>query len=179
MHYSTASITIVIAYCFRTEIYNHVITRYLKMGAGQCLEDFRRNYHIKKSLAFRKSLMIRKEKARKNQMKMHLAQIQQDRSPKKRSSHIRLLALVNEVKEEVSSLYKKSELQYLCNAYKVQFLTSWNKAKLVKAMVQAISAHDLIPLHQETSLYTVETVETEVLASNHIRKVPVLRLRRV
>lgn len=49
----------------------------------------------------------------------------------------------------------------------------------MKALVQAISAHDHIPLHQETSLYAVETVETEVSTSNHTRKVPVLRIRRV
>jgi hypothetical protein len=39
------------------EIYCDVITRYLKMGAGQFLRDFRRDYHLKKSLAHRKLLM--------------------------------------------------------------------------------------------------------------------------
>ena len=84
------------------EIYNDVITRYLKIGAGQFLQDFFRDYYPKKSLALRKSLMLRRAK---NQMKVHLAQI--DRSPRKRSSQIRLLPLVNHVKEEISGLYKK------------------------------------------------------------------------
>ena len=147
------------------------------MGAGQFLQDFRRDYHIKKSMALRKSLMLRKEKARKNQMKVHLAQIEQDRSPRKRSSHIRLLALINDVNEEISSLYKKPELQHLCNAYKVRFHTTWNKAKLAKALVQAIPAYDHIPHHQITSIYTVETVENDV--PDQVRQVPVLRLRRL
>jgi hypothetical protein len=159
------------------EIYNDVITRYLKMGAGQFLQDFRRDYHLKKSLALRKSLMLRKEKARKNKMKVHMAQIEQDRSLRKRSSHIRLLALVNDVKEEICSLYKKNELQHLCNAYKVRFLTTWNKAKLAKALVQAIPTFDHIPHHQITSNYTVETVETDV--PDQGLQVPVLRLRRL
>ena len=47
------------------DIYKDVVTRYLKMGAGQFLRDFRRDYHIKKSLAHRKSLMLKKEKAKK------------------------------------------------------------------------------------------------------------------
>ena len=147
------------------------------MGAGQFLQDFRRDYHIKKSMALRKSLMLRKEKARKNQMKVHLAQIEQDRSPRKQSSHIRLLPLINDVNEEISSLYKKPELQQLCNAYKVRFRTTWNKAKLAKALVQAIPAYDHIPHHHITSIYTVETVENDV--PDQVRQVPVLRLRRL
>ena len=106
------------------EIYSDVITRYLKMGAGQFLRDFRRDYHLKKSLAHRKFLMSKKEKARKGRMKVHLAQIEQDRSERKRASNIRLFALINEVKEEVGTLYKKAELQHLCDAYKVKYLKS-------------------------------------------------------
>ena len=108
------------------------------MGAGQFLRDFRRDYHLKKSLAHQKSLMSKKEKARKGRMKVHLAQIEQDRSERKRASHIRLLALINEVKEEVGTLYKKAELQHLCDAYKVKYLKSWNKGQLSKALTQVI-----------------------------------------
>ena len=120
------------------EIYKDVISRYLKMGAGQFLRDFRRDYHIKKSLAHRKLLTSRLEKARKCQMKVHLTQ---DRSYGKRSSHIRLLALINEVKEGIESLYKKPELLHLCDAYCVKLLRSWNKKIRAKALVQAIPVH--------------------------------------
>ncbi len=67
-----------------------------------------RYYNITSLIALQKSLMIRKEKAKKNKMKVYMVQIKQDRSPRKRSSHIRLLALVNDVKEEICSLYRKN-----------------------------------------------------------------------
>ena len=68
-------------------MYKDIVTRYFKMGAGQFLRDFRRDYHIQKSLAHRKSLMVRKEKSRKRQMKVHLAAIGQDRSRKESVAH--------------------------------------------------------------------------------------------
>lgn len=100
------------------------------MSAGQFLQDFRRDYHNKKCLALQKSLIIKKEKARKNQMKVHLSQIEQDRGRRKWSSHIRLLALVNEVKEGLSSLYKKSELQYYATPTMYDFLHRGTKLSL-------------------------------------------------
>ena len=69
------------------EIFEEVVTRYLMMGAGQFLRDFRRDYHIKKSLAHRKTVLIRKEKDKGRRMKVYLSQIEQDRSHRKRSSH--------------------------------------------------------------------------------------------
>ena len=156
------------------EIYCDAITRYLKMGAGQFLRDFRRDYHLKKSLAHRKTLMPKKEKARKSRMKLHLAQIEQDRSERKRSSHICLLALVNDLNEDVGTLYKKSELQHLCDAYGVRYLKSWNKGKLSKELTQVIPTYDHIPYHQITSTYVIQV--TELPAPN---RVPVLRLRRL
>lgn len=156
------------------EIYCEVITRYLKMGAGQFLRDFRRDYHLKKSLAHRKSLMAKKVKERKGRMKVHLAQIEQDRSERKRSSHIRLLALVNEVKEDVGTLCKKAELQHLCDAYGVRYLKSWNKGQLSKELTQAIPIYDHIPYHQITSTYVIQATEL-----NALDRIPVLRLRRL
>lgn len=68
------------------EIFKSIVLRYLKMGAGQFLCDFRRDYHIKKSLAHRKLLMSKQEKARKKSMKVHMPEIEKDRSPGKRSA---------------------------------------------------------------------------------------------
>lgn len=144
------------------------------MGAGQFLRDFRRDYHLKKALAHRKSLMLRQERVREKEKKVLLAQIARDRSKKKRSSHIRLLALVNDMKERIETLYKKAELEVLCDAYGVKYVKSWNKTRLAKELIQKIPACDNIPYHQLTSNYLVETVETEATD-----KVPVLRLRRI
>ena len=144
------------------------------MGAGQFLQDFRRDYHLKKSLAHRKTLMSKKEKPSKGRMKVHLAQIEQDRSERKRASHIHLLALIDEVKEEVGTLYKKAELQHLCDAYKVKYLKSWNKGQLSKALIQVIPTYDHIPDHQLTSTYAIQATEFD-----SPDRIPVLRLWRL
>ena len=80
----------------------------MKMGAGQFLRDFRKDYHVRKSLAHRKAITQKKEKANEKRMKVHLQQIEQDRTPGKKVSHIRLLSLVNELKEcGLARLYSK------------------------------------------------------------------------
>ena len=96
------------------EIFKEVITRYFRMGAGQFLRDFRRDYHLKKSLAHRKSLMVRKEKARRREMKVKLVHISHDKSPRKKVSHTKLLALVDELKVDgLVSLYRiKKSLKF-------------------------------------------------------------------
>ena len=118
--------------------------------------------------------MSKKEKARKGWMKVHLAQIEQDRSKRKRASHIRLLALINKVKEEVDTLYKKAELQHLCDAYKVKYLKSWSKGQLSKALTQVIPTYDHIPHHQLTSTYAIQATEFD-----SPDRIPVLRLCRL
>ncbi|CAB3981947.1 ATP-dependent DNA helicase PIF1 [Paramuricea clavata] len=80
-----------------SELFMEIVERYMKMGAGQFLRDFRRDYHLKKSLAHRKAVLQRKEKANERRMKVHFKQMEQDRSPGKRISHARLLSLVNEL----------------------------------------------------------------------------------
>ena len=53
-------------------MYDEIVGRYMKMGAGQFLRDFRRDYHIKKSLAHRKAVRQRKDKADEKRMKVQL-----------------------------------------------------------------------------------------------------------
>ena len=84
------------------------------MGAGQFLRDFRKEYQLKKSLAHRKAVLQRAEKAKRKKMKLHIPQIEQDKSNSKQLSHLKLCSLVNEVKTEgVKALYSKKELQQL------------------------------------------------------------------
>jgi hypothetical protein len=61
----------------------------MKMGAGQFFRDYRRAYYIQKSMAHRKVVLQRKEKAKKRKMKVLLKQIEEDKSVCKRRSHIR------------------------------------------------------------------------------------------
>ena len=158
------------------EIFKEVITRYFRMGAGQFLRDFRRDYHLKMSLAHRKSLMVRKEKARRREMKVKLVHISHDKSPRKKVSHTKLLALVDELKVDgLVSLYRKEELKVLCNAYACRFLSKWNKRQLASSLSEAIRMHEDMPCHEETSNYSVHVVGDV----EDVDRVPVLRLRRL
>ncbi|CAB3986730.1 ATP-dependent DNA helicase PIF1 [Paramuricea clavata] len=156
------------------EMYNEVIERYFKMGAGQSLRDFRRDFHVKKSLAHRKEVMEKKKKAEENQMKVHLPEIEQDRSASKKVSHVRLLALVNKLGEGgLKRLYKKNDLHHLCDAYNVRWVSRWNKVKLASELAISIPLYDAIPCHQITSTYAVNLVQ------QNAGRVPVLRIRRL
>jgi hypothetical protein len=85
----------------------------------QFLHDFRRDYHLKKSLAHRKAVLQRKEKVNERRMKVHFKQMEQDRSPGKRISHAHLLSLVNELTHKgLTRLYTKCELQRLCGSHR-------------------------------------------------------------
>ena len=76
------------------------------MGAGQFLRDFRRDFRLKKAMAHRKAVLARKEKAELRQ-KVDLAEIRNDKSPMKKSSHVRLVALATQLKEAgLMRLYK-------------------------------------------------------------------------
>jgi hypothetical protein len=158
------------------EIYEEVTVRYLKMGAGQFLRDFRRDYHIKKSLAHRKAVTQRKQKANEKRMKVHFQHIEQDRSPGKKVSHVRLLSLVNELKDNgLTRLYTKNELQCLCSGYNVRYLSKWNKGKLSAELAHAISHCESMPSSPVTSKYVVDTIVRE----DQPALIPVLRLRRL
>ena len=144
------------------------------MGAGQFLRDFRRDFHIKKSMAHRQAVLQKKKKAEEKRLKVQIPEIEQDRSEDKKVSHMRLLDLVNKLGSEgITRLYSKKELQHLCAAYNIRLVSRWNKMKLALELAQAIPQFDAIPRYEITSTYTVDVVEGR---SNGI---PVLRIRRV
>lgn len=144
------------------------------MGAGQFLRDFRRDFRLKKAMAHRKAVLARKEKAEELRQKVDLAEIKKDKSPKKKSSHVRLVALATQLKEAgLMRLYKKLELQQLCEAYGIRWVAKWNKRRLVKELFQKLICQEM-PSHQLLSRY-------EILPqpANVTNRIPVLRLRRV
>ena len=98
-----------------SEIYMDIIERYMKMGAGQFLRDFRRDYNIKKTIAHRKAVFQRKKKADEKKMKVHLQQIWNDRSSCKKTSHARFIALVSKLTHKgLYTIYTKGQLQQRC-----------------------------------------------------------------
>ena len=131
----------------------------MKMGCGQFLRGFRRDFHLKKSMAHWKAVLQRKEKAAEKRLKVELETIENDRSPLKRSSHVRLLALISQVKEKgVMRLYTKNELQKLCSAYGVNYMTRWNKSKIAKELTLKVASCTEMPCHDVMLRFTVEEV---------------------
>ncbi|CAB3994285.1 Hypothetical predicted protein [Paramuricea clavata] len=146
------------------------------MGTGQFLCDFRRDYHITKSLAHRKAVTQTKQKANEKWMKVHFQHIEQDRSPGKKVSHVRLLLLVNELKDNgLTCLCTKNELQRLCNGYNVRYLLKWNKGKLSAELAHAILHCENMPSSPVTSKYVVAIIVRE----DQPALIPVLNLRRL
>lgn len=159
------------------KIFKEVVERYLKLGCGQFLRDFRRDFHLKKTLAHRKAVLARKEKAKEKQMKIELRAIENDRSPSKRSSHLRLIALINQIHEKgMTRLYKKTELQQLCRAYGIRIMAKWNKSKLVNELVSKVNKCIDIPCHEIMSRYAVDAIYRPEDTPDRL---PVLRFRRI
>lgn len=157
------------------ELQREIVIRYVKMGAGQFLRDFRKNYQLQKTFAHRKSLMQKKEKASKKKLKVHIPQVEKDASRGKKLSHLRLRALVEKMNAEgLQSLYQKNELQKLCDAYNVIYVLRWNKKQLAKDLAQAILQNEAIPAPQVLSCY-----RSELLEKDREDRIPVIRIRRM
>lgn len=130
------------------QLYEDVTVRYFKLGAGQFLRDFRREFQLKKAMAHRKAVLARKKKTEEKKMKIEINDIKDDRSPLKRSSHVRLLALAVQMKERgLMRLYKKKELEQLCVAYGIRCMAKWNKYRLAKEVFENITTCSEIPCH--------------------------------
>lgn len=158
----------------RLELYREVVLRYLRMGAGQFLREFRKDYKLQKTLAHRKSILQKREKASRKKLKVPICQIERDTSKDKKLSHVRLRALVAQLnKEGLHTLYKKNELQKLCDAYNVRYISRWNKRKLAHDLAEAIMSNEVIPAPFLLSFYQCELVEAE-----QKNRVPTIRIKR-
>ena len=160
------------------KIFDEVIQRYMRLGSGQFLKDFRRDYNLKKTLAHRKAVLARKEKDQERQLKVQIKAIEEDRSSSKRASHLRLVALIKQIHEKgIVKLYTKAELKQLCGAYDVNIKAKWNKSQLVKELTSKIIECTEMPCHGLMSNYTVE----EIVRSDNAApsRLPVLRFHRL
>ena len=128
------------------QLYEDVVTRYVKMGVGEFLRDFRRDFKLQKTEAHRKKVVERKKKKDLKSSKVTLTSIRNDTSPNLRNSHIRLQAMITE-QETIfqSAVYSKDELQLLCTAYGLAFRRSDSKAKLSEKLTAKIKASSHVP----------------------------------
>ena len=132
------------------------------MSVSQFLRDFRKDYQSKKSLAHRKAVLQEKQKADTKRIKVHIPQIEQDKSHNKQLSHLRLRALLANIKAEgLKGMYSRKELQQLCDAYNVQILSRWNKTKIPSDLAEAVLGHESMPSPQVLSSYRAVLVGEE------------------
>ena len=156
------------------QLFKEVVTRYLKMGVGEFLREFRRDFKLEKTELHSKKVVEKKKKKDLTSSKVTLQSIKEDMSANKKNSHQRLQVMVND-KETIfqTSVYSKSELQLLCKAYSVVFRKNDSKMRLSDKLVQQIrNSHD-IPLphildetlqYPETSSSTVTSAPTCIVA---------------
>ena len=132
------------------------------MSVSQFLRDFRKDYQSKKSLAHRKAVLQEKQKADTKRIKVHIPQIEQDKSRNKQLSHLRFRALLANIKAEgLKGMYSRKELQQLCDAYNVQILSRWNKTKIASDLAEAVLGHESMPSPQVLSSYRAVLVGEE------------------
>ena len=104
---------------------DHVVTRYVKIGVGEFLREFRRDFKL------RKKVVEKKKKKDLVSSKVTVESIKKDTSVNKGNSHRRLMTMLDQ-QESIfqSNVYSKSELQLLCKAYGLVFRRSDSKALL-------------------------------------------------
>ncbi len=108
-----------------------IIDRFFKMGAGQYIRDFRRDYNIRKTERVEERVAD----------KVTLEAIKQDTSHQKQDSHNLLVALVTKSPDIFnSSAYTKKEIKILFQAYEERFAGSWKKEQLNEKLVLRIKS---------------------------------------
>lgn len=120
-------------------ILGDVVDKFFKMGAGQYIRDFRRDFNVEKTEAHRKRVQEKKLVRERVADKITLQVIKDDNSEQKQDSHNLLVALVTKrPKIFETSTYTKQEIKTIYEAYGQRFEASWNKVKLNEIIVKHI-----------------------------------------
>lgn len=120
------------------KLFKDVVTHHVKMGIGEFMRDFRRDFQLHKTEAHHKKVAERKKKDLVSS-KVTIASINEDSSANKQSSHQPLqVMLVQQEKIVQSTVYTKSEVGMICKAYGVSFRQSDTKTKLSEKLVEKI-----------------------------------------
>jgi len=77
----------------RKDLFDDVVERYFKMGAGQFLRDFRRDNQIRRTEAHRKRMAEKAKKDDAKKSKITIQELKEDKSEGKVVTHKQLLAL--------------------------------------------------------------------------------------
>ena len=119
--------------------------KYFKMGAGQYLRNFRRDFQWKKKEAHRKKVLMRSQKEALLSGKVQMDSIKSDTSTNKVSSHILLLAMLEKHPRifHETRLYTNKDPTILLKAYGVS--QKGKKEVMAEALVAAIKGNSCLP----------------------------------
>ena len=130
----------------RKDIFDDVVERYFKTGAGQFLHDFRRDYQIKRTEVHRKRVIEKAKKEDSKKSKVTIQQIKEDTSLGKVVTHKQLQALcTKDPKVFENRLYSKTEIASFFSAYGIPFRRSFSKARLNEVVIAEILKQNCIP----------------------------------
>ncbi len=121
-------------------IFKEVTERYMKMGAGQYLRDFRRDAKWQKTEAHRVKVMQRSEKNTLKKDQVSLDEIRSDTSEGKVSSHVMLRGLVEKHPNIFETrIYRNDDIKVLLKAYNIK--PKGKKEDMAKQFAAAIHAN--------------------------------------
>ena len=95
-------------------LFGKMLKRFTNVGSKQFWKDFLRDFMLKKTLAHRKMVLIRKNKQEKNNAKIMIKQFEEDSSSKKVNTHSQLKTLLLKYGEAyLWTIYQMAELKQL------------------------------------------------------------------
>ena len=123
------------------ELYKLATQKYFKMGAGQYLRDFRRDFEWKKSEAHREKVLMKSQKKALQTDKINIDDIRADDSANKSKSHNMLVAMIAKHPRVFhdTRLYTNKDITLLLQAYGIH--KKGKKEILADTLVAAISAN--------------------------------------
>lgn len=121
------------------ELFLKVTMRYVNMGAGQFLRDFRRSLNLKRSEELRKKVLKKRKEVEERNAIVRWDDVIADTSPGKVAIHGQLVACVRQYGcGPIRKNYTKAQLVRLCLAYDVPSNSRANKDTLAVPLAAAI-----------------------------------------
>ena len=121
---------------------NEIIMKYLKMGTGEFLRDFRREVQWQKSEAHRKKVVMSTQKKNLKSDQIKIGTIKADQSENKSTSHLLLKAMIQKHPRifHETRLYTNKDIELLLKAYGVS--KKGKKEVLADRLDQAINENE-------------------------------------
>lgn len=127
-------------------MFSEVVQRYVNMGANQFVKDFPQKWQVKKAMAHRQMVMVRKERQLQKESKVNMKEIEEDHCPQKEKSDNQLKGLISKFGNAVlANLYTRAELVTLCKGYGLNPASSMNKALIGKNLARKIDSCTNVP----------------------------------